>query len=152
MCSSKNEAAGRLRFFSDKKIFAVDVKVNQRNDRWLVHDPDDVPVVARTKLPTNVHVLSVISSESDVMPLYFFKKGETITKEVYLQILKTVLKSWMEIMASERLYIFQQDGASGQTSHLVQSTKLLAVRQCGHGSKGSWPSNNPNLNSLNYYV
>jgi len=59
LCSLKNEASGQIRFFSDEKIFTVDAKINRRNDCWLAHDPEDVPIVARIKGPANVHVLSV---------------------------------------------------------------------------------------------
>lgn len=33
LCSLKHEAAGRIKFFSDEKIFTVDAKVNRGNDR-----------------------------------------------------------------------------------------------------------------------
>ncbi|XP_018364731.1 PREDICTED: uncharacterized protein LOC108762295, partial [Trachymyrmex cornetzi] len=61
--SLKHNAAGRLKFFSDEKIFTMDAKINRRNDRWLAHNPEDVPIGARTKFPANVHVLGVVSSE-----------------------------------------------------------------------------------------
>ncbi|EFN83666.1 hypothetical protein EAI_05198, partial [Harpegnathos saltator] len=54
LCSLRNNATGRLRFFSDEKIFTVDAKINRRNNRWLAHDPEDVPIVSRTKFPANV--------------------------------------------------------------------------------------------------
>ncbi|EFN62830.1 hypothetical protein EAG_00300, partial [Camponotus floridanus] len=111
LCSLKNEASGRIRFFSDEKIFTVDAKINRRNDRWLAHDPEDVPVIARTKCPANVHVLGVVSSEGDVMPPHFFKNKETVTKEVYVNVLASVVKPWMETVASGKPYVFQQDGA-----------------------------------------
>lgn len=72
LSSLKHEAAGRLRFFSDEKIFTVDAKVNRRNDRWIASDPSDVPVVGKTKKPASVHVLLVVSSEGHVMPPFFF--------------------------------------------------------------------------------
>jgi len=43
----------------------VDAKINRRNNRWLAHDLENVPIIARTKCPANVHVLVVVSSESD---------------------------------------------------------------------------------------
>jgi len=64
-----------------EKIFTVDAKINRRNVRWLAY-LEDVPV-ARTKFPANVHMLGIVSSEGDVMPSHFFKKEETVTKEVY---------------------------------------------------------------------
>lgn len=72
LCSLENETAGCVRFFSDEKIFTVDAKFNRKNDCWLAHNPEDVPVVARTKFPASVYVLGVVSSEGDVMPPYFF--------------------------------------------------------------------------------
>jgi len=43
----------------------------------------DVSIVVRTKFPDNVHVLGVVSNESDVMPPNFFIKKEIVTKKVY---------------------------------------------------------------------
>lgn len=135
-----------IRFFK----YSRSTKVNRRNDRWLARDPEDVPIIGRTKFPANVHVLSVVSNEGDVMPPYFFKKGETITKEVYLRILRTVIKPWMETTASGRPYIFQQDGAPAHTSHLVQN--WLNDNVDAFWSKEFWPPNSPDLNPLDYYV
>ncbi|KYM94327.1 hypothetical protein ALC62_15046, partial [Cyphomyrmex costatus] len=92
LCSLKNEASGRIRSFSNENIFTVDAKINRRNDRWLAYYPEDVPVVARTKFAVNVHVLGVVSSEGDVMPPHFFKKGET--KEVYIHT-SHLIQNWL---------------------------------------------------------
>ncbi|XP_019886946.2 uncharacterized protein LOC109610920 [Ooceraea biroi] len=150
LCSLKHEAAGRIRFFSDEKIFTVDAKVNRRNDRWLAHNPEDIPVVGKTKFPANIHVLSVVSSEGDIMPPHFFQKRETVTKEVYLKVLRTVVKPWMETVASGRPYIFQQDGAPAHTSHLIQN--WLSDNVDMFWSKDFWSPNSPDLNPLDYYV
>jgi len=53
-----------------------------------------------------------------IMP-HFFKKGETVIKEVYLRVLMDVVKLWMETVASGKPYIFQQNGAPAHTSHLI---------------------------------
>ena len=42
---------------------------------------------------------------------HFFKKEETVTKEVYLRVLMDVVKLWMETVASGRPHIFQQNSA-----------------------------------------
>lgn len=55
------------------------------------------------------------------MPSHFFKKGEMITKEVYVEILRIVVKPWIEDMAAGRPYIFQKDGALAHTSYLMQN-------------------------------
>jgi len=41
LCSLKNEASERIRFFSDEKIFTVDAKINRRNDQWLAYNSED---------------------------------------------------------------------------------------------------------------
>ncbi|QQP35057.1 Uncharacterized protein FKW44_023175 [Caligus rogercresseyi] len=41
----KHRAAGRIRFFSDEKIFCVDAKINRQNDRWIASDPEEVPIM-----------------------------------------------------------------------------------------------------------
>ena len=84
------EKRSGIRFFSDKKIFTVDAKINQKNDRSPTRDY--VLIVVRTKIPANVHVLGVVSNEGDVMSPNFFKKREIITKEVYLRVLMDLIK------------------------------------------------------------
>lgn len=150
LSSLKHSAAGRLRFFSDEKIFTVDAKINRRNDRWLAHDPSDVPFVGKTKFPSKIHVLSVVSSEGDIMAPHFFQTGETITKEVYLHVLQTVVEPWMNSVSCGRPYVFQQDGAPAHTSHLVQG--WLSEHVSMFWDKDMWPPNSPDLNPLDYYV
>lgn len=89
------------------------------------------------------------------MPPHFFQKKETITKEVYLRVLSTVVKPWMDTVAAGRPYfpyvtIFQQDGAPAHTSHLVQN--WLSDNVDMFWSKDFWPPNSPDLNPLDYYV
>jgi len=112
---------------------------------WL-YNPEDVPVVARTKFPTNVHMLDVVSSESDVMLPHFFEKEETVTTEVYLRVLMDVVKPWMKTVASGRPYVFQQDDA--HMSHLIQNWISDNVNM--FWSKEFWPLNSPDLNPLEY--
>lgn len=88
IASLKDGAAGRVRFFSDEKIFTVDAKINSQNDRLLCKDPDDVPVISTIRFLVGVHVLEVIFSE-EVMPLNFFGKGQNVMKEVNLDVMKT---------------------------------------------------------------
>lgn len=150
LTSLKHEAAGRLRFFSDEKIFTVDAKVNRRNDRWIALDPSEVPVVGKTKNPASVHVLLVVSSDGHVMPPFFFKKGESVTKEVYLDALVRHVKPWMTATAAGRSYVFQQDGAPAHTSHLVQNWVSDELDMAW--TKEFWPPSSPDLNPLDYYV
>lgn len=150
LASIKHEAAGKLRFFSDEKIFTVDAKVNRRNDRWLAQDPEDVPVIGQTKFPASVHVFMSVSSKGHVMPPHFFLKGQNVNKEVYLDLLIKVVKPWMDKCSNGRPYVFQQDSAPAHTSNLVQG--WLEENLPMFWSKHFWPPNSPDLNPLDYYV
>lgn len=145
----KHEASGRLRFFSDEKIFTVDASFNRRNDRWLAQDPEDVPIVMTTKHPASLHVLLVVSSEGDVMPPHFFDKGQTITSQVYLEVLQTVVHPWITQVAAGRPYVFQQDGAPAHNSRIVQNWCDEHLDM--FWSKEFWPPSSPDLNPLDYY-
>ncbi|UYV75111.1 hypothetical protein LAZ67_12002507 [Cordylochernes scorpioides] len=107
----KHDSFGMLRFFSDEKNFDVDQKVNPRNDRWICKDPSEIPVVMHTKFSASVMVLGVISSEGDVMPPHFFEKGLRMNADTYINVLETVVKPWMDMVAAGRKYVFQQDSA-----------------------------------------
>lgn len=61
-----------LIFFSDEKNFQHDQMVNRRNSRWLCENPDEVPIVMKTKFPAAVMVLSVVSNKGDIMIPHFF--------------------------------------------------------------------------------
>jgi len=76
----KNEVSERIRFFSDEKIF-TDAKINRRNNQWLDYNSEDIPIVARTKFLANVHMLGIVSSESDIMPPHSIMSSLSLKKE-----------------------------------------------------------------------
>ena len=78
-------------FLVTENIFTVDAKSNCRNDRWIAADPQDVPIIGKTKFPALVQVFMEVSSEGDVMEPHFLPKGQIINKEVYFELLKTVV-------------------------------------------------------------
>ena len=55
------------------------------------------------------------------MPPHFFGKGQNMTKKVYLNMMKTVVKPWMVQVASGKPWLYLQDGAPAHTSKLVQT-------------------------------
>ncbi|UYV82607.1 hypothetical protein LAZ67_22000117 [Cordylochernes scorpioides] len=146
----KHDSFGMLRFFSDEKNFDVDQKVNPRNDRWICKDPSEIPVVMHTKFPASVMVLGVISSEGDVMPPHFFEKGLRMNADTYINVLETVVKPWMDMVAAGRKYVFQQDSAPAHKAKKTQSWLTLNVPS--HWGPDIWPPNSPDCNPLDYYV
>ena len=65
-------------------------------------------------------MLDIVFSEDDVMPPHFFKKGETVTKEIYLRVRMDVVKPWMKTVASG--HIFFSRTVHRHTSHLIQNS------------------------------
>lgn len=62
----KHETSGYISIvFSDENIFIQQQKVNRWNDRYLTDDFEKVPTVTCVKLPVNVMVLGVKSSEGN---------------------------------------------------------------------------------------
>jgi hypothetical protein len=139
-----------LIFFSDEKNFTQDQKVNRRNNRWLCSDPTEVPIVMATKFPANVMVLGVVSNGGDVMPPHIFPKGLRVNTEEYLDVMKTVVKPWMDQIAGNRHYVFQQDGAPAHNSKKTQD--LLRENLPEVWEKEVWPPSSPDCNPLDYFV
>ena len=84
------------------------------------------------------------------MPPFFFERGQSVTKEVYLAALKDHVKPWMTATAAGRPYVFQQDGAPVHTSHLVQN--WLSDEMDMVWTKELWPPSSPDLNPLDCYA
>ena len=56
-----------LWFYSTKKIFDHDKKINRQNDRWLCGDPSNVPQVMHTKFPATVMDVGGVNNKGHVM-------------------------------------------------------------------------------------
>ena len=137
-----------LCFFSDKKNFDQDQKVNKRNKRWL--DPSEVSRVMHTKFPATVIGLGIVSNEGYVMPRHFFLQGLRGNSAAYIDVLGTVVKSWIDRVRNGRPYIFQQDSAP---SHKAQTTQdWLAEHFHVHITPDLRPPSSLDLNPLDYYV
>jgi len=80
----------------------------------------------------------------------FFAKGDTMTKEVYLKALQTAVKPWMDEIAGGEPYHFQQNGASANTSTLVQ--KWLEANVPMFWPKDTLPPRGSDVNPVDYYV
>ncbi|EZA52817.1 hypothetical protein X777_08140 [Ooceraea biroi] len=67
-----------LIFFSDEKNFQQD----RRNNRWLCENPNEVPIVMKTKFPATVMALGVVSNEGDIMTPHFFPQGLKVNADL----------------------------------------------------------------------
>lgn len=139
-----------LIFYSDEKNFSQDQKVNKKNNRWLCSDPSDVPIVMATKFPATVMVLGVVSNKGDVMPPHVFEAGLRVNADVYLDVLRNTVKPWMDEVAGDRPYIWQQDGAPAHTAKKVQEWCKNSFPY--FWEKDVWPPSSPDLNPLDFFV
>lgn len=150
LASLKHLPAGTVQFFSDEKIFTVDQAHNRRNDRWISKRADEVKPVMTSKHPAQVMVLELISSDGDIMPPHFFGPKEKITKEVYVEVLKTKVVPWMEKVAAGRPYLFQQDSAPAHKSKMA--IEYLTATVPHFWTPDVWPSNSPDLNPCDFFL
>ena len=146
----KPPAPDILIFFSDEKNFTQDQKVNSKNNRWLCGDPSEVPIIMRTKFPATVMVLGVVSNKGDIMPPHIFEAGLKVNTDVYLEVMMTVVKPWMDGVAAGRPYIWQQDGAPAHNSNKTQ--RWCADNLPFFWEKEVWPPSSPDCNPLDFFV
>ena len=74
-----------------------------------------------TMFPAKVMVLGVVSSEGDIMPPHFFQRGHRVNAEVYVDVMRGVVKPCMDQVAGGHPYVFQQDGAPAHNAKVTQT-------------------------------
>ena len=74
-------------------------------------DNRDVPSVMKTKFPATVMVFGVVSSDGHIMPPHIFEVGLKVNTKVYLDMVKSVVIPWYNLVAGGRLWVWQQDSA-----------------------------------------
>ena len=126
----KHKAKGKIKIFSDEKMFTVDWKPNRRNDRYICSNINEVPVTMKAKHPAGVMVLGAVSSDGHVMPPHFFGPGEKVTADVYLLALEHKVKPWIERVTGGADYVLQQDSAP---AHTAKNTQRVVSTESPHG-------------------
>ena len=116
-------------------------------------NPADVPRVMKTKYPETVMVFGVISGEGDVMPPHIFQKGLRLNSEIYIKVLEEKVFPWIQGVAGDRPWVWQQDGAPCHTSD--RTADWLEENCAKFGGvfvrKEMWPPNSLNANLLDYF-
>ena len=136
---------GKVKIFSDEKIFTVDAVLNRRNDRFLAKSTDEVKGTFHTKHPAQVMVLGVVASDGKKMPPYFFKPGERVGADVYYKVLRYHVLPWLKTNYPDGNYVWTQDGAPCHTAKKVQ-------KFCKTNFADFWPPSSPDLNPLDFAV
>ena len=94
---------------------------------WIATNNREVPRVMETKFPDTVMVSGVVSSEGHIMPPHIFEVGLKVNTKVYLGVLKSVLISWCNQVASARPWVWQQDSAP---AHKSKKTQAWLQKEC----------------------
>ena len=105
---------------------------------------NEVPIVMSTKF------LGVLSNEGHVMSPHFFEKGLKINQVEPIKVMTEVMKPWLDRVAGDRPYVFQQDGAPSNYGNTTQ--KWCEENLSGFFNKSLWPPSSPDFNPLDYYV
>lgn len=110
-----------VRIFSDEKFFVVDPVWNAQNDRFVAESTQDVPPHLETKHPAGAMALGVVASDGKAMPLHWFPNGLKINQNVYLEVLRDVIKPWLDSNYPQGNYVWQQDSAPAHKAKKTQA-------------------------------
>ena len=81
----------------------------------------NVPRVMKIKVRATVMVFGVVSSECHIMPLHIFEVGLKVNTKVYLDVLKSVMIPWCNLVAVDRPWVWQQNSAPAHKSKETQA-------------------------------
>jgi DDE superfamily endonuclease/Transposase len=151
----KHEDKGKVRIFSDEKIFTADAAVNRRNSRYLTGLPvaavdPNIRITPYAKAPLKQMVLGVMASDGQKCPPVFVAAGERINAVIYQDLLRQHVVPWLKTTYPEGNYVFQQDSAP---AHAARSTQeFLRENMASHWSPELWPPFSPDLNPLDFSI
>ena len=84
------------------------------------------------------------------MPPHIFEVSLKVNTKVYLDVLKSVVISWCNQVASGRPWVWQQDSA---LAHKSKETQAWLQKECNDFVPFShWPPSSPDLNPLDYFI
>ena len=83
--------------------------------------------VMKTKFPATVMVFGEVSSEGHIMPSYIFEVGLKVNTKMYLDVLKSVVIPWCNLVAGGRPWVWLQDSAP---AHKCKETQAWIQKEC----------------------
>ena len=81
----------------------------------------NIPRVMKTKFPAMVMVFGMVSSEGHIMPHHIFEVSLKVNTKMYLDVLKSVMITWCNQVASGRPWVWQQDSVPAHKSKEAQA-------------------------------
>jgi hypothetical protein len=107
----RNEDSGKVRLFSDKKLFIADILINRCNSRYLTSLPvsevdETIWMSPFSKAPAKVMVLGVMASNGKKCLIIFVPEGEKVTAKSYQPFLCLHLMLWLSATDPEGTNVF----------------------------------------------
>ena len=131
-------------------MWTIEQAPNRQNNRYLASCAGDVPAIQKQKYPKSAMMLGVVASDGARMPPFWFEKGLKVNSAVYLDVLKNVVKPWLDATYPEGNYCFQQDSAPCHKSKVVQ--KWCTENFPSFWPWSMWPPSSPDLSPLDYSI
>lgn len=124
ICSLKNKAAVFRSSLTRKSLTSVRKSIGGTT-AGSFHS-EDVPIVTRIKFPANAHVLSIASSQGDLITSQFFSEKRNCHKRRVWKgsINSSIYVNWYCVIRKV-IHVFRQNKALTHTKYLVQN--LLSV-------------------------
>ena len=138
--------------FTDEKFFTLKSSPNRQNTRfWSVENPfvcEESVSQGAEKLMAWAGVIN-----GRILPIVWFKKGESVNSDRYLDMLKK--KLWPAIRSDPLVseYYYQQDGATPHCTRdcLEFLKEKFNGRVISRGTENPWPAHSPDLSPLDYW-
>ena len=86
-------------YWTDEKVFTVEMAFNHQNDMVLDIRVEDIPIKARTSSrrqnPTSVMIWAGMTPDGQKTPLFFINEGIKVNQWVYWDMLASKVLPWM---------------------------------------------------------
>ena len=83
------------------------------------------------------------------MPPHIFEAGLRVNTEIYLEVMRTKVLPWINELAGDRPWVWQQDSAPCHVSK--KSLEWLEEHCFDFVPKTHWPPSSPDLNPMDYF-
>ncbi len=137
--------------FTNEKLFTVQAA---QNNRILSKNIRDVPVgqksILRRQGPAAVMVWVTVTSDGKKAPLIFIPEGVKVNKDIYLNMMKSDVLSWLQSTYPGAPYLFQQNGAPSHTGKVVQEWSKQNFSR--FWDKELWPPSSPDMNPMDFSI
>ena len=119
---------------------------NARNDRYLTYAVNNLPPINQTKHPASAMMLGIVASDGSRMPPYWFEKGLRVGAMAYLEVMKEVVKPWLDATFPDGNYVWQQDSAPGHKAKITK--KWCKDELARYWPAAMWPPSSPDCAPL----